>query len=103
MPAPHARCLTKIAALDAKPAANSSFPKTSDYLEIIRELLVPPVAPTLRVYAIERRSLFFPRLISSRPKNSEQLVTHQPAISFSISFQHPFNRAGGRTSNVGQK
>ena len=27
-------------------------------------------------------------------------MTHQPAISFSISFQHPFNRAGGRTSNV---
>jgi hypothetical protein len=27
-------------------------------------------------------------------------VTHQPAKSFSISFQHPFNRAGGRTSNV---
>jgi hypothetical protein len=27
-------------------------------------------------------------------------VTHQPAISFSISIQHPFNRAGGRTSNV---
>ena len=30
-------------------------------------------------------------------------MTHQPAISFSISFQHPFNRAGGRTSNVRQK
>jgi hypothetical protein len=28
-------------------------------------------------------------------------VAHQPAISFSISFQHPFNRAGGRTSIVG--
>ena len=27
-------------------------------------------------------------------------MTHQPAISFSISSQHPFNRAGGRTSNV---
>jgi hypothetical protein len=27
-------------------------------------------------------------------------VTYQPAISFSISLQHPFNRAGGRTSNV---
>ena len=27
-------------------------------------------------------------------------MTHQPAISVSISFQHPFNRAGGRTSNV---
>jgi hypothetical protein len=27
-------------------------------------------------------------------------VTHQPAISFSISFHSPFNRAGGRTSNV---
>ena len=30
-------------------------------------------------------------------------MTHQPAISFSISFLSPFNRAGGRTSNVGQK
>ena len=30
-------------------------------------------------------------------------MTHQPAISFSISFQHPFNRAGGRTSNVRQR
>ena len=30
-------------------------------------------------------------------------MTHQPAISFSISFQPPFNRAGGRTSNVGQE
>ena len=27
-------------------------------------------------------------------------MAHQPAISFSISLQHPFNRAGGRTSNV---
>ena len=27
-------------------------------------------------------------------------MARQPAISFSISFQHPFNRAGGRTSNV---
>jgi hypothetical protein len=27
-------------------------------------------------------------------------VPHQPAISFSISIQHSFNRAGGRTSNV---
>ena len=27
-------------------------------------------------------------------------MTHQPAISFSISFLSPFNRAGGRTSNV---
>jgi len=30
-------------------------------------------------------------------------VSHQPAISFSISFQHPFNRAGGRTFNVLQE
>jgi hypothetical protein len=30
-------------------------------------------------------------------------VPRQPAISFSISFQNPFNRAGGRTSNVRQK
>jgi hypothetical protein len=30
-------------------------------------------------------------------------MTHQPGISFSISFQHHFNRAGGRTSNVPQK
>jgi hypothetical protein len=29
-------------------------------------------------------------------------VTHQPAISFSILFHFPFNRAGGRTSNVRQ-
>ena len=39
----------------------------------------------------------------SRMKIGEQVVTHQPAISFSISFQHPFSRAGGRTSNVRQK
>lgn len=30
-------------------------------------------------------------------------MAHQPAISVSISFQHPFNRAGGRTSNVLQE
>jgi hypothetical protein len=30
-------------------------------------------------------------------------VTRQPGISFSISFLSPFNRAGGRTSNVSQK
>jgi hypothetical protein len=30
-------------------------------------------------------------------------VAHQPAISFPISFQYPFNRAGGRTSNVRDK
>jgi hypothetical protein len=30
-------------------------------------------------------------------------VARQPAISFSISFQPLFNRAGGRTSNVVQK
>jgi hypothetical protein len=30
-------------------------------------------------------------------------VTHQPAISFSISLQNQFNRAGGRTFNVRQK
>ena len=30
-------------------------------------------------------------------------MTHQPAISFSISFLSPFNRAGGRTSNVLQE
>ncbi len=29
-------------------------------------------------------------------------MTHQPAISFSISLQHLLNRAGGRTSNVGR-
>ena len=30
-------------------------------------------------------------------------MTRQPAISFSISFLSPFNRAGGRTSNVLQE
>ena len=30
-------------------------------------------------------------------------MTHQPAKSFSISILSPFNRAGGRTSNVVQK
>jgi hypothetical protein len=30
-------------------------------------------------------------------------VAHQPAISSSISIHFPFNRAGGRTSNVRQK
>ena len=30
-------------------------------------------------------------------------MTHQPAISFSISFLSPFNCAGGRTSNVLRK
>ena len=34
-------------------------------------------------------------------RQTEQVVAHQPAISISISFQHPLNRAGGRTSNVG--
>lgn len=29
-----------------------------------------------------------------------RVVSRQPAIRFSISFQHPFIRAGGRTSNV---
>jgi hypothetical protein len=38
-----------------------------------------------------------------RNEEAEQVVTHQPAISSSISFQHQFNRAGGRTSNVVQK
>jgi hypothetical protein len=33
-------------------------------------------------------------------KETEQVVTHQPAISFSISLQNLSNRAGGRTSNV---
>jgi hypothetical protein len=33
-------------------------------------------------------------------EEAEQVVTHQPAISSSISFQPLFNRAGGRTSNV---
>ena len=31
---------------------------------------------------------------------AEQFVAHQPATSTSISFQHLFNRAGGRTSDV---
>jgi hypothetical protein len=34
---------------------------------------------------------------------AEQVMTHQPAISFSNSFHIPFNRAGGRTSNVRPK
>ena len=40
---------------------------------------------------------------SQSPRNEElkQVVACQLAICFSISFQHPFNRAGGRTSNVG--
>lgn len=29
-------------------------------------------------------------------------MARQPATSFSISIHHPFNRTGGRTSNVGQ-
>ncbi len=39
---------------------------------------------------------------SPNEENQEalQIVTHRPAISFSTSFQHLFNRAGGRTSNV---
>jgi hypothetical protein len=36
-------------------------------------------------------------------KEAEQVVAHQPAISISISTRFPFNRAGGRTSNVRQK
>ena len=31
---------------------------------------------------------------------AEQFVAHQPALSFSILFQHSFNRAGGRTFDV---
>jgi hypothetical protein len=34
---------------------------------------------------------------------AQQVVAHQPAISDSISFQDLFNRAGGRTLNVGQE
>lgn len=34
---------------------------------------------------------------------AEQVVARQPVISISITIQHPFNRAGGRTSNVGQE
>ena len=34
--------------------------------------------------------------------NAEHVVAHQLAISFSISLQHLFNRASGRTFNVGQ-
>ena len=30
-------------------------------------------------------------------------MTRQPALSFSVSFQDHFNRAGGRTSNVREK
>jgi hypothetical protein len=37
---------------------------------------------------------------AKREKDAQQVVTHQPAISFSISIHFPFNRAGGRTSNV---
>ena len=36
-------------------------------------------------------------------QEGEQVMPHQPAISFSISSQQPFNRAGGRTSNVLQE
>ena len=38
-----------------------------------------------------------------RNEEAEQVVAHQPAVSFSISIQNPFNRAGGRTSNVRPK
>jgi Transposase len=37
---------------------------------------------------------------SPRSGSVQQAETHQPAISFSISIQNHFNRAGGRTSNV---
>ncbi len=40
---------------------------------------------------------------SHRNPRAEQVVTHQPAISFSNSIHFPFNRAGGRTSNVRHK
>ena len=30
-------------------------------------------------------------------------MPRQPALGFSLSFHHPFNRAGGCTSNVGQE
>jgi hypothetical protein len=33
-------------------------------------------------------------------ESGQQVVTHQPAISFSISIHFTFKRAGGRTSNV---
>ena len=48
------------------------------------------------------RRLLLPDTVASKTnqKQAEQIVTHQPAISFSISVQHPFNRAGGRTFNV---
>ena len=31
---------------------------------------------------------------------TQQVVARQPVIRYSISLLHPFNRAGGRTSNV---
>jgi len=39
----------------------------------------------------------------SDKKNPQQVVAHQPTTSFSNSFLSPFNRAGGRTSNVLQE
>ena len=39
-------------------------------------------------------------VLKNKNNSVEQVVTHQPAISFSISIHFPFNRAGGRTSNV---
>ena len=39
---------------------------------------------------------------TSQIRLGEQVVSHQPAISFSISFQPSFNRAGGRTFDVRQ-
>ena len=36
-------------------------------------------------------------------KLAEQVVTHQPATSFSNSNHFPFTRAGGRTSNVSEE
>jgi hypothetical protein len=45
-------------------------------------------------------SLFRTPSTTNLIQQAEQVVTHQLRISFSIAFQHAFNRAGGRTSNV---
>ena len=58
----------------------------------------PPVSHREEGCRDERRSGILRRI-----EEAEQVMTHQPAISFPISFQHPFNRAGGRTSNDSQR
>ena len=70
--------------------------------ELREELRDPPVFASTPGSVWSRFHSFPKRETPIIPK-IEQGVSHQPAKIFSISCQHHFNRAGGRTSNVLQE